>query len=162
MPLVYATVSTLVAVLFVAFPGVDIWFSGLFWTPNEGWYLGDAWWVTLMYETVPFLVIGTARLLLGRLVHNLVRKRAIGPFSNRALLFVFLTFVIGPGLVVNVAFKDNWGRARPRDITEFGGERTFTPAFVISDQSAISTAVLGPLIFFAWVIFGASVLLGMV
>lgn len=134
MPVVFIAVSTLVAVLFVAFPGVDLWFSGLFWTPAKGWFLGDAWWVTLMYETVPFLVIGTALLLLGLLAHNLIRKRALGPFSNRALLFVFLTFVIGPGLVVNVAFKDNWGRARPRDIVEFGGERTLTPAFVISDQ----------------------------
>jgi lipid A 4'-phosphatase len=37
-------------------------------------------------------------------------------------------------LVVNAVFKEHWGRARPRDITEFGGTRTFTPAFVISDQ----------------------------
>ena len=31
-------------------------------------------------------------------------------------------------------FKDHWGRARPAHTQEFGGERTFSPPLVISDQ----------------------------
>jgi lipid A 4'-phosphatase len=68
------------------------------------------------------------------LVHNLVRKRQVGRLSNRFLLFVLAALAVGPGLVVNAGFKDNWGRARPRDVTEFAGERTFTPALVPTDQ----------------------------
>jgi lipid A 4'-phosphatase len=37
-------------------------------------------------------------------------------------------------LIVNVVFKDHFGRARPRDIEEFGGSKRFTPAFVISSE----------------------------
>ncbi|MDE2029728.1 MAG: phosphatase PAP2 family protein, partial [Alphaproteobacteria bacterium] len=33
-----------------------------------------------------------------------------------------------PGLVANAGFKDHWGRARPREVVEFGGTRAFTPA----------------------------------
>jgi lipid A 4'-phosphatase len=33
-----------------------------------------------------------------------------------------------------VILKDNFGRARPRDIEEFGGSKHFTPAFVISRE----------------------------
>lgn len=134
MPILFIVASTAVAALFVVFPDIDLWFSGLFWTREAGWYLGETWWARLFYEAVPLIVIGTALLLLVLFVHNLVRKTVLGPFSNWAVLVVFLTFLIGPGLVVNVVLKDNWGRARPRDIVEFGGERTFTPAFVIADQ----------------------------
>ena len=49
-------------------------------------------------------------------------------------LYLIAVVAIGPGLVVNVVFKDHWGRARPRDVVEFGGAKAFTPAFVISDQ----------------------------
>jgi lipid A 4'-phosphatase len=38
-----------------------------------------------------------------------------------------LTLAIGPGLVTNLLFKDHWGRARPIDVTEFGGSYPFTP-----------------------------------
>ena len=41
---------------------------------------------------------------------------------------------LGPGLVVNGILKEHWGRARPRDVTQFGGDRRFTPALVIADQ----------------------------
>jgi lipid A 4'-phosphatase len=41
---------------------------------------------------------------------------------------------VGPGLVVNLGFKDHWGRARPRDVSEFSGERSFTPALQPTDQ----------------------------
>jgi lipid A 4'-phosphatase len=49
-----------------------------------------------------------------------------------ALLLIVLA--IGPGLIVNGILKEHWGRARPRDVTQFGGTRSFTPALVIADQ----------------------------
>ena len=49
-----------------------------------------------------------------------------------------LGFILGPilgcGLLANLYFKDNWGRARPAYISEFGGDKSFTRPFVISDQ----------------------------
>ncbi len=53
---------------------------------------------------------------------------------QRTLVFLLLAFVLGLGLVVNVIFKDHFGRPRPAIISEFGGDIQFTPAFVISDQ----------------------------
>ena len=41
---------------------------------------------------------------------------------------------MGSGIIANWYFKDQWGRARPVHITEFGGEKNFTQAFVKSDQ----------------------------
>ena len=44
--------------------------------------------------------------------------------------FLAAMLAIGPGLVANVILKDNWGRARPRQVVEFGGTKQFTPPLV--------------------------------
>jgi lipid A 4'-phosphatase len=45
--------------------------------------------------------------------------------SGRAVVFLILSYALGPGLLVNVALKDNWGRPRPVHITHFGGDKRF-------------------------------------
>ncbi len=122
------------AIVFSVFPDIDLWTSGLFYRQDGGFYLKDAWWAVAIYESIPIIAVtvGAGSLLL--LIHNMVRKRQLGPFSNRFLLFVVAALAVGPGLVVNVGFKDNWGRARPRDVTEFAGDKRFTAALVPTDQ----------------------------
>ena len=46
--------------------------------------------------------------------------------SGRAAVFLILSYALGPGLLVNVALKDNWGRPRPGHITQFGGDKHFS------------------------------------
>lgn len=41
-------------------------------------------------------------------------------------LFLVLLLAMGPGLVVNVLLKDHLGRARPREIIEYGGTHHYT------------------------------------
>ena len=59
-------------------------------------------------------------------------------FLNNRLKYTILGIIIGPivgsGIIANWYFKDQWGRARPVHITEFGGDKIFTRAFVKSDQ----------------------------
>jgi lipid A 4'-phosphatase len=49
-------------------------------------------------------------------------------------LYLILCFSVGPGLVTNVLLKDQWGRARPVQVAEFGGTKTFAPPLVPSHQ----------------------------
>jgi len=42
-------------------------------------------------------------------------------------LFIVLCFALGPGLTVNMIFKDHWGRPRPRQVVELGGNQTYLP-----------------------------------
>ena len=42
--------------------------------------------------------------------------------------------ILGPGMVVNWGFKENWQRARPYQVENFGGTQKFSRATVISDQ----------------------------
>ena len=45
--------------------------------------------------------------------------------SGRAIVFLIATMALAPGLLVNVVLKDHWGRPRPIDVTEFGGDAAF-------------------------------------
>ena len=41
------------------------------------------------------------------------------------LLAVLLTLVLGAGFIVHTVLKDHWGRPRPKQVEEFGGEQPF-------------------------------------
>jgi lipid A 4'-phosphatase len=42
-------------------------------------------------------------------------------------LFYCLLLILGPGLLVNGVLKPHWGRPRPNNVDQFGGERQFLP-----------------------------------
>ena len=46
---------------------------------------------------------------------------------GRSVLFLALGLALGPGLLVNVILKDNWGRPRPLQVQQFGGPLEFRP-----------------------------------
>ena len=61
------------------------------------------------------------------LVIKLVLPRRKLLMSGRAIVFLMATMALAPGLLVNVVLKDHWGRPRPIDVTQFGGEQHFVP-----------------------------------
>src|SRR5690606_16584088 len=61
------------------------------------------------------------------------RRRWLG-LDKAHWLFLAACLAAGPGLVANLVLKDNWGRARPKHVVEFGGTKAFTPPLVIAGQ----------------------------
>jgi len=53
---------------------------------------------------------------------------------RRLAAFSLLLFLIGPGLIVNVVFKPESGRPRPRNVVEFGGDHTYLRPGVPGDH----------------------------
>jgi len=53
----------------------------------------------------------------------LPRRRML--ISGRATVFLIATMALAPGLLVNVLLKDHWGRPRPIDVTQLGGNQNF-------------------------------------
>lgn len=54
--------------------------------------------------------------------------------SSRAMVYLVLTMAIGPGLVVNVALKNNSHRPRPVQTQELGGAWEFRPWYRFDGQ----------------------------
>ncbi len=67
-------------------------------------------------------------------IFNRLSRRQLWKVDGKKVCYLSLVLILGAGLIVNVLLKDNFGRARPRDIAEFGGEQVFTPAFVVSRE----------------------------
>jgi lipid A 4'-phosphatase len=68
----------------------------------------------------------------------------------RNIIFIFLTFSLGPGLIVNGVLKEFIGRARPKNIMGFGGEKIFSPAYFPSDQCAYNCSFVSGDVAFAF------------
>lgn len=88
----------------------------------------------LLYEAVPYAVKGAIVGLLALIIAVEMFKKPLWRLDKRAGLYLLLALALGPGLMVNTLFKDQWGRARPAQIEQFGGDKQFTPAWVMSDQ----------------------------
>jgi membrane-associated phospholipid phosphatase len=84
-------------------------------------------WIEFVYkygELPGFLIGGGATLIFG-LSYFVPRLHQ----WRRAAGAITLAFFLGPGLLINLGFKEHWGRPRPRQIEEFGGSQTFRPFY---------------------------------
>lgn len=120
------------SLLLVAFPQVDIGVSRLFF---NGRFFSDAlWWQKLFYSGLPlFLYVSIAAILAIYALNRLAHRHYL-EIDGKKVIYVLAVLIVGAGLIVNVVLKGQFGRARPRDIEEFGGSKNFTPAFVISKE----------------------------
>lgn len=123
-----------VSILFFVFPDIDLSVAELFYTPGGGFETRGVWYERLVYKSVEILTAVVATGLVVRWGWGRVKKCGALRPSGRELAYVLLVLALGPGLIVNLGFKENWGRARPAELIEFGGTKEFSPAFVPSDQ----------------------------
>ncbi|QLQ19882.1 MAG: phosphatase PAP2 family protein [Exiguobacterium profundum] len=56
------------------------------------------------------------------------------PCLRPGLGFVLAVYALGTGVLVHGLLKAYWGRARPAQVTEFGGIAAFTPPWLISQE----------------------------
>ena len=130
--LVLATAA--IAVLFRLFPEIDLWFQRMFWDETRGFFLKNSAFATVFYKGIRWATPVVVVLLCVVLFHGAVRTNAAALRRRKPALVLLACIAIGSGLIVNTLFKDQWGRARPSQITEFGGVMQFTPPFAIAEQ----------------------------
>ena len=79
--------------------------------------------------TYPPLVVGLAGAVVAIFGSRLFPSMDLQKLSQtrRGGAFLALLLLIGPGLLVNASLKSLWGRPRPLQCQEFGGEMKFLP-----------------------------------
>jgi lipid A 4'-phosphatase len=120
------------SVLLVKFPAIDIEVSRLFF--NQGFPWGNRWWQPLLRDSSIWFLCLSMLAVMGIYALNRWTKKQHWQVDGKKVVYLFLVLILGAGLIVNLALKNNFGRARPRDVAEFGGTKIFTPAFVPSKQ----------------------------
>ena len=113
--------------IYVVWPGLDLPVSAWFYRSDSGFWIDDQPWVQAVHHTVPWvgrlLLVGSlAGWLLGSYGHRPGLRRLRRPAAA-----LFLGLVLGLGLLAHGVLKENWGRARPVQVSQFGGEASFTP-----------------------------------
>jgi lipid A 4'-phosphatase len=122
---------------FVFFPHIDLAVSGYFYK-NGDFIANNTWWGDFLYHSLkPVVTLGALIPFLIWVYNKFARKNVLN-LTGKKVAYILLVLALGPGLIVNSLFKEHWGRPRPNQIVQFGGDKTFTPAFVISDQGGHS------------------------
>ena len=131
------TLTAMAAVVFVVFgiwPGLDLWVSGLFFASKTGFdgFASGIWnQLRLAVWRVSEIVLALSVLAyLAQRIASFPLLRATRHLSG----FTAALYLLGPGLLVDVLLKPLWGRARPAQVTDFGGSLAFTPPHVLSHQ----------------------------
>lgn len=124
----------LVLLLLALSPGLDIAVSGLFHHTTKGFVLATVPGMGVLRYTLWACSLMLVVLALAAFLLAGIRQARVLGLPDRVWAFVFLLYLLGPGLIVNQWLKANWGRARPANVTEFGGAQDFTPFWQVADQ----------------------------
>jgi lipid A 4'-phosphatase len=157
-------IAAVVGVLFGLYPQLDLRISQPFYEVVDSVHNVFALRINpaLMLARDIGLWVETVLILpaIGALVLKLLLPKRKLLMSGRAIIFLIATLTLAPGLMANVALKSYWGRPRPIDVTQFGGDQHFVAwwdprgdcpgncAFVSGDVSGafwtIAPAALAP------------------
>jgi lipid A 4'-phosphatase len=146
LPPWFGAVIFVTAAVFYFLPGIDLAASRLFTGPDHTFPLQHDVLLLGVNRVISRLsLVFAACLTLATVlawIPRAARLRALAPLARRRTVFafLFLAMALGPGLLVNTTLKENWGRARPSEVVEFGGHRHFTRAFVLSRECSHNCA----------------------
>jgi lipid A 4'-phosphatase len=124
--LIALAIAVVAGLAFGLYPQLDLDLAALFYDPATGWALGGRGWV-LVRNTASWLIALIAAPAGIALVGKIVRPHKTTLMPPRHAVLMLLTLALGPGLLANTILKDNWGRPRPIEVTEFGGPLKFLP-----------------------------------
>lgn len=130
-PIQYVFICVAAVAVFALAPGVDIGAARLLSDPSQSFPFPLREWspIVILNVSVPYIatavVIGLGLALLAWVLpvpgNWRIRPLVIG--------YIALSLAVGPGLITNAVLKEYSGRARPAQVTEFGGPKKFTAAF---------------------------------
>ena len=121
------SIGLIAGVVFGLYPELDLHIAQYFYAFEDASHNMFAFrlYRPLMLARNVGLWIGTILVLpaVAALVIKLILPRRKLLIPGRAMVFLIATMVLAPGLLANVLLKDHWGRPRPIDVAQFGGDQ---------------------------------------
>ena len=127
-------IGVVAGAIFLTFPEIDLMVSRAFYSGDRNFAGQSAFLVVglrVVFVVVFWLCVAGAAVGLWM---TRDRKRAWLHLTFAQWLFLAICLAMGPGVIANLTLKDHWGRARPRQVTEFGGSKTFTRPLIPANQ----------------------------
>jgi membrane-associated PAP2 superfamily phosphatase len=123
-----------VSVVFLLFPGIDLWATALFYDPAAGFTAAASPALRLLRSSGDWAMEIVAVVLVVSLLAKIAMPSRRSLIPPSVSLFLLATLAFATGLVVNAILKDLWGRPRPRMVTEFGGNAPYVEVWRISGE----------------------------
>ena len=125
-------------VLFWSNPWIDLAIEHSLYDPRTGFIFNSIFEVSVLRKVVMWgygIWYGIICLFIGGFIIRKISEHPSGKGWNfHQWLYLGFTSLIGPMLVSNMILKNNWGRARPHQIEEFGGKMDYSLPLQLSDQ----------------------------
>jgi membrane-associated PAP2 superfamily phosphatase len=121
-------VAAVVGLVFGIWPDLDLKLAAPLYDPARGGYwrtYDPTYWRGR--DAVTWLVTLAALPAFAALVGKLIRPQWRLLIPGRAMLLMLITLALGPGVLTNLVLKEHWGRPRPIDVVQFGGDEHFRP-----------------------------------
>lgn len=116
-----------VGLLFGLYPELDLAISARFFDPAENAFpLRSTAWIRHTRDLAQIILIALSLPAVIALVLKLLLPHRPMLIAGRAAVFLIVTLILGPGLLVNALLKEHWPRPRPVAVSEFGGRQQFT------------------------------------
>jgi lipid A 4'-phosphatase len=121
-------VAVVVGLVFGIWPELDLDLAAPFFdrARNGFWRSFDPAYLRAR-DVVTWLIALVAVPAVAALVLKVVRPRQPLLVPGRAIVLMLLTLALAPGVVANLVLKEHWGRPRPIDVAQFGGDEHFRP-----------------------------------
>ena len=175
--IIFATIFVGLATiaLFNIYPLLDIEITSYFALGNRRFVFLDIGIIEQLRSLTMGIYVSWYVAIIFALIVSMTRKMKIAGFAARDWFYVVMCSAIGPAILANLVFKTYSGRARPRNIEEFGGTFDFTPvanwssecsdncSFVSGEVSSM-VMLFAPLIFICtkrrWILVAAMFIFG--
>jgi membrane-associated PAP2 superfamily phosphatase len=122
-----------VTAVFLAFPEIDLWFSGIFHRTNGGFWLRRNDILSFFRATNDALVAIAVMALIASVAVKLARPERPSPVAPNVVVWLLSSLILGPLLLVNLILKDHWGRPRPVMVDLFGGDAPYVEVWRLTD-----------------------------
>jgi lipid A 4'-phosphatase len=123
-----------VLLFFMFFPSFDIWISAQFYQPGVGFTWDQGGVLEFVRRAIPVMILGSFVFCVVLWVAGIWYEQWFWGMTTNRAIYLMSTLIIGPGLLVESLLKPNWGRARPKELTIFGGQADYTPPFWIANE----------------------------
>jgi lipid A 4'-phosphatase len=143
-PIFLAVVATLaLSALFLALPQLDLAVSRLFYDPGRGFFLASNRTLIAFRRSGDYAVIAIVTCLIISLGGKIARPQQRSVIAPNVTVFLLWTLILGPGLLINVLLKGEWGRPRPTLITAFGGPDPYVAVWRMTNYCVSNCSFAG-------------------
>ena len=128
-----AIIFVTIGLILVVFPKIDIVVANLFYKHGHGFIYKNHSAVSFVFKVVPIITMLWAFFCLLYILYIKFENPKKAILSNAAV-YLLVAALFGPGLLVNYGLKEHVGRARPSQILEFGGNKSFSGPMRIAEE----------------------------